>query len=123
MKSLGKVMLTAALAVGALAMVAVPAHAAKVGIYVGVGAPAAYVPPCPGPGYAWVGGSWSGSYWNPGYWNYAGAGYGPVYGYSSGSYRDDNYRGRAYYNDRDGGRYYENHDRDRSWDRDRDHRR
>jgi hypothetical protein len=123
MKSLGKAMLSAALAVGAFAMTAVPAHAAKIGIFVGVGAPAvpvAYVPPSPGPGYAWVNGYWSGGYWTPGYWNYAGAGYAPAYGYSRGYYRDRD-DDRRYYSDRDRDRYYGDHDRNRSFDHDRDH--
>jgi hypothetical protein len=33
----------------------------------------AYVPPCPGPGYAWVGGYYVGPAWHPGYWNHVGA--------------------------------------------------
>jgi hypothetical protein len=30
------------------------------------------VPPCPGPGYAWVAGYYNGGYWVPGYWNFVG---------------------------------------------------
>lgn len=57
------------------------------GVGVGIPAPApvvvappvvGYVPPCPGPGYAWVGGSWAfvGGHrvYHPGYWR------GPAYG-------------------------------------------
>src|SRR5277367_1971592 len=29
---------------------------------------AAYVPPCPGPGYAWVAGYYAGPAWHAGYW-------------------------------------------------------
>ncbi len=70
MGSMKKFLLGAALAVGALAMSAAPAQAARIGVYVGAGAVA--VPPCPGPGYAWVGGYWSDGYWVPGYWNFVG---------------------------------------------------
>jgi hypothetical protein len=107
MKSMKKVLLGTALAVGAFAMTAAPAHAAHIGVYVGVGGPAAYIPPSPGPGYSWVGGYWSNGYFVPGYWNYVGGGYyrGPVVRYDRDGYRD-----------RDD--FY--HDRDRDWDRDRD---
>jgi hypothetical protein len=68
MKKLGKWMLGAALAVGALGFGANTAHAARIGVY--VGAPVAYVPPCPGPGYVWVAGYWNPYHvWVPGYWN------------------------------------------------------
>jgi hypothetical protein len=66
-------MLGAALAAGAFGLGAAPAQAARVGIY--IGGPAAYIPPCPGPGYVWVAGYWTNGYWVPGYWNFAG--YGP----------------------------------------------
>jgi hypothetical protein len=72
MGSMKQWMLGAALAVGALGLSAAPAHAARVGIY--VGAPAAYIPPCPGAGYVWVAGYWANGYWVPGYWNYVGIG-------------------------------------------------
>jgi hypothetical protein len=112
MKSINKVLLGTALAAAVLGFTAAPAHAARVGIYVGVGAPAAYAPPCPGPGYAWVDGYWPGGYWTPGYWNYVGVGYGPgaVYG--------PVVRYGGYYHDRDWDRdRYRDHNRD--WDRDR----
>lgn len=69
-------LLAAAFAVGALAMSAAPAQAARIGVY--FGARAIAVPPCPGPGYAWVGGYWDSGYWVPGYWNFVGVG-GPVF--------------------------------------------
>jgi hypothetical protein len=76
MGSMKKWMLGAALAAGVVGMGAAPAQAARVGIY--IGAPAAYVPPCPGPGYVWVAGYWENGYWVPGYWNFVGVGVGPV---------------------------------------------
>src|SRR5579863_9091273 len=74
MGSMTKWMLGAALTAGIVGMGAAPAQAARVGIY--IGAPAAYVPPCPGPGYVWVAGYWTNGYWVRGYWNFAG---GPVF--------------------------------------------
>jgi hypothetical protein len=70
-----KFMLGAAMLAGTLGLSAVPAQAARIGVY--VGAPVAYVPPCPGPGYAWVAGYWNAGVWVPGYWNYVRVG-GPV---------------------------------------------
>jgi hypothetical protein len=106
MKNAGKWMLGAAVAVGALGMAATPAKAAEIGIY--VGGPAAYVPRCPGPGYAWVAGYYANGYWVPGRWNFVG-----VRGWD----RDDFWRYHRDW-DRDGWR-----DRDRfrgrGWDRDR----
>jgi hypothetical protein len=72
MSSMRNWMLGAALAVGALGMAAAPAQAAEFGVY--IGGPRAYVPPSPGPGYAWVGGYYAHGYWVPGYWNFVGAG-------------------------------------------------
>ncbi|MGO8756953.1 MAG: hypothetical protein ACLQG3_02400 [Terracidiphilus sp.] len=72
MGSMKQWMLGAAVAVGALGLSAAPAQAARIGIY--VGAPAAYVPPCPGPGYVWEAGYWADGYWVPGYWNFGGGG-------------------------------------------------
>ena len=90
-------MLGAAMVAGAALVGAPPANAARVGIYVGAGTPAAYVPPCPGPGYAWVDGYYADGYWVPGYWNYVGLSVGvPAF------------RGRVYF------------DHDRGWDRGRD---
>ena len=75
MGSMKKWMLGAALAAGVVGMGAAPAQAARGGIY--IGAPAAYVPPCSGPGYVWVAGYWANGYWVPGYWNFVGIGVGP----------------------------------------------
>lgn len=73
MKTLGKWMLGAALAAGTLALGTQNAQAARIGVYVGVPAPVAYVPACPGPGYVWVAGYWNPYHvWVPGYWNFAG---------------------------------------------------
>src|SRR6059058_5704773 len=100
MKSMAKWMLSAAVLAGGLGLAATPAKAAEFGVY--IGGPAAYVPPCPGPGYEWVAGYYSGGYWVPGRWAYAG-----------GSYYGNGYGYRAYHRDRDW-------DRDRWGDRDRD---
>ena len=88
MVGMTKWMLAAAIAAGALGLAAAPAaQAARVGIYVGVGA-RAYVPPCPGPGYVWVPGYYANGIWVAGYWNFprvravapiARFGHGPVY--------------------------------------------
>jgi|SRR5208337_5344656 len=101
-----KSMLGAAMLAGTLGLSAAPAQAARVGIYVGVGG-AAYVPPCPGPGYAWVAGYWNDGYWVPGYWNFVGVRFGPEY--------------RGYGWDRGPAFYRRDFDRDdhRDWDRDR----
>lgn len=107
MASIKSLMLGAALAAGAVAMSAAPAHAAQFGIY--VGAPAAYVPPSPGPGYFWIDGYYSGGYWVPGRWEFGGV-----------VDRDDYYR-----RDFDRDRYYDRDDRYRDRDdrfRDRDDR-
>ena len=110
MKQLGKWMLGAAVMAGTLGLGTTAANAqVGVGVYVG-GGPAAYVPPCPGPGYQWTAGYYSGGYWIPGRWAYVGAGY-----YNRGYYDRDDYRYRVYSRDYD-------RDRDhRDWDRDRDH--
>lgn len=105
MKNVAKWVLGAAVLAGGLALGTTTAEAAQWRVAVGVG-DAAYVPPCPGPGYAWVNGYYDGGYWVPGYWNYVG---GASYAYYGGGYghfdRDDYYR-----------------DHDRRWDRDGDHR-
>jgi hypothetical protein len=78
MGSIKKLMLGAAIAAGTFGLAAAPAQAARIGVYVGA---RAYVPPCPGPGYAWVGGYYSNGYWVPGYWNFVGVRIGgPVIG-------------------------------------------
>jgi len=103
MTNLKKLALGAAMAAGTLGMGAAPAQAARFGIYVGVGGPG-YVPPCPGPGYAWVAGYWNNGYWVPGYWNYAGVRFGgPVF------------RDRVFI---DRGPVFYHRDFDRRWDRD-----
>src|ERR1700749_3559291 len=80
-KSFGKwrldTILGAALAAGVLGTGAAQANAAQIRVGVGFGvsiaAPVAYVPPCPGPGYAWVAGYWNPYHvWVPGYWNFRG---------------------------------------------------
>ncbi|KAA6459752.1 hypothetical protein DYQ86_16720 [Acidobacteria bacterium AB60] len=86
------------------------AHAAQFGVYVQSG-PAAYVPPCPGPGYVWAAGYWNDGYWIPGRWNFVGV---------RRDFDRDDYP-RVYYRDHD--RDWDRHrdwDRDRDWDRHRD---
>jgi hypothetical protein len=68
MGSMKKWMLAAALAAGTVGLGASQAQAARIGIGVYVGGPSVYVPPCPGPGYAWVAGYYNGGYWTPGFW-------------------------------------------------------
>ena len=101
MKSMAKWILGAAVVAGGLGLAATPAKAAEWGVY--IGGPAAYVPPCPGPGYEWTAGYYSDGYWIPGQWAFVGV-------------RDHYVR---YYGDRDDYRYY--YHRDRDWDRDRRH--
>ncbi len=103
MKNTRKWMLGAALAVSGLGLGATTAHAAQFGVY--FGAPAAYVPPCPGPGYSWVDGYQADGYWVPGRWAFVGDGDRNDFGYA------------RYYGDRDEHRYYREGDRDRGWDR------
>ena len=126
MKSMAKWILGAAVVAGGLGLAATPAKAAEFGVY--IGGPAAYVPPCPGPGYEWTAGYYSDGYWVPGRWVFAGYRGGVSY-YGGGD---------RYYGDRDDWRRHEwreherhewrehewreHHDRDdRHWDRDRDH--
>lgn len=72
----GKLLLGAALAAATLGLGTGTAHAARIGVYVGVGAPG-YIPACPGPGYVWVAGYWNPYHvWVPGYWH--GGGMRPV---------------------------------------------
>lgn len=103
MKIMRTWMMAAAMAVGALGFGAATAHAAHIGIY--IGGPAAYVPPCPGPGYQWTAGYWDDDDWVPGQWVFVGGG--PAY-YGGTAY----YGGPAYY-----GGYY-----GREWHGDDDHR-
>ena len=121
MVSMKKLMLGAAVLAGALGLGANKAQAAQIGVYVG-GGPVAYVPPCPGPGYAWTAGYYAHGYWVPGRWAFVGV-RGPEVGY--GYYhrdRDDYYRHDRddyYRHDRDFDRHHDrDRDRDRGWDRD-----
>lgn len=102
-------MLGAAILAGATGLGATSAKAAEFGIY--IGGPAAYIPPCPGPGYAWVAGYYANGYWIPGRWSFTGR-----------IGRDDFYRGRDLDRDRyyDRDRRYDRDDRRRDYDRDRD---
>jgi hypothetical protein len=61
-------MLGAAVLAGTLGLGAAKAQAAEFGVY--VNGPAAYVPPCPGPGYFWTAGFYSNGYWVPGRWEF-----------------------------------------------------
>ena len=67
MGSMKKWVLAIALAAGTLGLGASQANAARIGFGVYVGAPG-YVPPCPGPGYAWVAGYYNDGNWVPGFW-------------------------------------------------------
>lgn len=67
----------------------------------GGGVDVAYVPPCPGPGYAWTAGYWDGGVWMPGTWVFqgnpgvvVGVGYGGYYG--GRGYVGRGYVGRGY---------------------------
>ncbi len=70
MSSMKSWMLGAALMAGGLAAGAATAQASEFGFH--FRGPAAYVPPCPGPGYEWVAGYQANGYWIPGRWNFAG---------------------------------------------------
>jgi hypothetical protein len=109
MKNITKWMLAAALAVGGLGLTATPAKAAQIGFYIGSGP--GYVPPAPGPGYAWTAGYYANGYWVPGRWAYAG-GYNGYY--ANGFYGDRN----GYYRDHDWYRDHDHFDHDRGWDHD-----
>ncbi len=69
MFSMKKWMLGAAVLAGGLGL-GTQAKAAEFGVY--VRGPVAYVPPCPGPGKAWVAGYYANGYWVPGRWNFGG---------------------------------------------------
>jgi hypothetical protein len=90
MGSIKKTVLGIALAVGALGLGATQANAARIGFGVYVGA-RGYVPPAPGPGYAWVNGYYNGGYWVPGFWRAPEPRYGVVvrggYGWHGPVYR------------------------------------
>ena len=114
MKSMAKWMLGAAVVAGGLGLAATPAKAAEFGIY--VGGPAAYVPPCPGPGYVWVNGYYSEGYWVPGRWNYVGVYERPYFRHWDGDRDDWRWRDRDDYRWRDRDDWHH-----RDWDHDRDH--
>lgn len=59
-------MLGAAVVAGAMGLGAGTAQAAEFGVY--MRGPVAFVPPCPGPGYAWIAGYQADGYWIPGRW-------------------------------------------------------
>jgi hypothetical protein len=87
-KVVQKTLLGAALVAGTLGLGATQAQAA---VRVFVGGRVAYVPPCPGPGYAWVAGYYNGGVWVPGFWRAPRVGvvYGPgfYHGYYYHPYR------------------------------------
>jgi hypothetical protein len=83
-------MLGAAVLAGAAVMGTARADAAVVRFGVAVGAPVAYVPPCPGPGYVWV----AGYRGYPGRWNFVGPRRGVIVDRFYGG--RDFYRGRAF---------------------------
>ena len=111
MRNMPTWMLGAAIVVGALGAGSITAQAAEWGVY--MRGSAAYVPPCPGPGFVWVAGYDAGGYWIPGRW----------------VFDRDRDRDRAFDGGWDGdrrgdyGRHFDrdrDRDRDRGWDRDRD---
>ncbi len=70
MVSMKKLMLGAAIAIGAATLGVANANAAEFRVV--VGGPVAYAPPSPGPGYVWAAGYRHGGYWVPGRWNFVG---------------------------------------------------
>jgi hypothetical protein len=70
MFSMKKWMLGAAVLAGGLGLGTTQAKAAEFGVY--VRGPVAYVPSCPGPGYAWTAGYYANGFWVPGRWNFIG---------------------------------------------------
>ncbi|MGD0095304.1 MAG: hypothetical protein ABSB60_02340 [Terracidiphilus sp.] len=73
MGSMRNWMLGAAMVAAGLGAGATTAQAAEFGVYVrGPVASVAYVAPCPGPGYFWVGGYRARGYWYPGRWEFRG---------------------------------------------------
>ncbi len=69
MKNMAKFVLGAAVVASGLGLGAAKAQAAEFGVYVGS---RNYVPPCPGPGYAWTAGYYANGYWVPGRWGFGG---------------------------------------------------
>jgi len=104
MASMKSLIFGAAILAGVAGLGATNAKAAQFGVY--IGAPVAYVPPCPGPGYAWIAGYYANGYWVPGRW-----------ALTARYDRDDFYRHR----DWDRARYYDRDDHRRDHDYDRDH--
>jgi hypothetical protein len=96
MGSMKKWMVAAALALGTLGLGASQAQAARIGVGVYVGGPVAYVPPCPGPGYAWVAGYYANGAWVPGFWRAPGPRVGVVVRGGWG-WGHPVYYGRGYY--------------------------
>ena len=70
MGSMRNWILGAAVVAGAAGFGATTAQAAEFGYR--VRGPVAYVPPCPGPGYAWTAGYMANGYWVPGFWGFRG---------------------------------------------------
>jgi hypothetical protein len=68
MGSMRNWMLGAAVVAGGLGLGAGTAQAAEFGFH--ARGPVAYVPPCPGPGYAWIAGYQADGYWIPGRWEF-----------------------------------------------------
>ena len=68
MSSMRNWMLGAAVVAAGLGMGATTAQAAEFGFH--ERGAAAYIPPCPGPGYVWVAGYEANGYWVPGRWDF-----------------------------------------------------
>jgi hypothetical protein len=95
MNSMRNWMLGAAVVAAGLGMGATTAQAAEFGFH--ARGAAAYIPPCPGPGYVWVAGYEANGYWVPGWWNFVGRDRGHFD-------RFDGDRDRGRHGDRDRGR-------------------
>ncbi len=100
MSSMKSWMLGAAVVAAGLGLGATTAQAAEFGYH--ERGPAAWIPPCPGPGYFWIAGYQADGYWIPGRWEF----------------RGDRDRGAFARFDYDRG-WNRDRDRDRRWDRDR----
>ncbi|MGD0732071.1 MAG: hypothetical protein ABR956_12475 [Terracidiphilus sp.] len=77
MKNMRSWLLGAAMAVAGLGLIPPTAQAAEFRVH--VRGPVAYVPPCPGPGYAWTAGYYANGCWVPGFWNFVGVRVGGPY--------------------------------------------
>ncbi len=123
MRTMRNWMLGAAVVASGLGMGATAAQAAEFGIY--ARGPAAYVPPCPGPGYVWTAGYMADGYWVPGQWEFIGYGGYGGYGdddrfehFDRGEHRDwDRGRGFDRRSGEDWGRGWRGDDGDRGWGR------